>query len=105
LGVTVTGIGRAARTVSTSDGAEIRYTHLVLATGSHAVVPPIDGLSEPLPDRVAVFRTLDDCRRILATADKSASAIVLGGGLLGLEAARDWRCAGCASTWYTRWGT
>jgi assimilatory nitrate reductase electron transfer subunit len=41
-----------------------------------------------MPARIAVFRTLDDCRRILATADKSASAIVLGGGLLGLEAAR-----------------
>ena len=88
LGVTVTAIDRAARTLSTSDGDRIPYEHLVLATGSHAVLPPIDGLAEPLPDRVAVFRTLDDCRRILATADKSASALVLGGGLLGLEAAR-----------------
>src|SRR5256885_15362305 len=48
----------------------------------------MEGLGDPLPDGVAVFRPLDDCRRILATADKSASAIVLGGGLLGLEAAR-----------------
>ena len=88
LGVEVTGIDRRNRTVSTSDGATLPYGHLVLATGGRAMVPPIDGLSEPLPERVAVFRTLDDCRRILATADKSASAIVLGGGLLGLEAAR-----------------
>ncbi len=88
LGAEVTAIDRAARLVSTGDGARIRYDHLVLATGSRAVVPPIDGLGAPLPDRVAVFRTLDDCRRILAVADKSGSALVLGGGLLGLEAAR-----------------
>ena len=88
LGVEVTGIDRAAHTVSTSDGGTLRYDQLVFATGSHAMVPPIAGLEDPLPDRIAVFRTLDDCRRILATADKSASAIVLGGGLLGLEAAR-----------------
>jgi assimilatory nitrate reductase electron transfer subunit len=88
LGVAATRIDRAARTVSTSDGARLRYDHLVLATGSHAMIPPIAGLAEPLPERVAVFRTLDDCRRIVAAADKSGSAIVLGGGLLGLEAAR-----------------
>jgi assimilatory nitrate reductase electron transfer subunit len=41
-----------------------------------------------LPDRVAAFRTLDDCRRIIAMAATSRSALVLGGGLLGLEAAR-----------------
>ncbi len=87
LGLSVTGIDRASRTLSTSDGP-VPYGTLVLATGSSALVPPIDGLGSPLPDRVSVFRTLDDCRRILRTADKSASAIVLGGGLLGLEAAR-----------------
>ena len=107
LGVTVTAIDRAARTLSTSDGDRIPYEHLVLATGSHAVLPPIDGLAEPLPDRVAVFRTLDDCRRILATADKSASALVLGGGLLGLEAARGLalrgRCCRCRRRRAGRW--
>jgi assimilatory nitrate reductase electron transfer subunit len=88
LGVTATGIDRAAHTLSTSDGEVIPYHRLVLATGSHALIPPIDGLAEPLPERVAAFRTLDDCRRIVAAADRSGSAIVLGGGLLGLEAAR-----------------
>jgi assimilatory nitrate reductase electron transfer subunit len=87
LGVHVTGIDRATRTLSTSDGP-IRYGALVLATGSTAVVPPVEGLGTPLPERVSVFRTLDDCRRILRTAGKAATAIVLGGGLLGLEAAR-----------------
>jgi assimilatory nitrate reductase electron transfer subunit len=87
LGVAALAVDRAARTVSTVDGV-VGYDHLVLATGSAALLPPIDGLDGPLPERVSVFRTLDDCRRILQTADKSASAIVLGGGLLGLEAAR-----------------
>jgi assimilatory nitrate reductase electron transfer subunit len=87
LGVKVTAIDRAARTLSTVDGV-LSYGTLVLATGSEPLVPPIDGLDGPLPERVSVFRTLDDCRRILRTAGKAESAIVLGGGLLGLEAAR-----------------
>ncbi|GLH97935.1 FAD-dependent oxidoreductase [Phytohabitans aurantiacus] len=88
-GVTVTAVDRAARQLTTADGEQIEYDHLVLATGSRALVPPLAGLDTTnLPDRVAVFRTLDDCRRILATADGARTALVLGGGLLGLEAAR-----------------
>ncbi|SCL19745.1 assimilatory nitrate reductase electron transfer subunit [Micromonospora nigra] len=88
-GSTVTAIDRAARQVHTADGDRIDYDHLVLATGSRAVVPPLPGLdpADP-PDRVVPFRTLDDCRRILAHADGARRALVLGGGLLGLEAAR-----------------
>ncbi|MBO4204740.1 FAD-dependent oxidoreductase [Micromonospora echinofusca] len=89
LGVAVTAVDRADRTVRTADGDRIGYDHLVLATGSRAVVPPLPGLDPvALPERVAVFRTLDDCRRILATAGGARRALVLGGGLLGLEAAR-----------------
>jgi assimilatory nitrate reductase electron transfer subunit len=88
-GVTVTAVDRAARQLTTADGEQIEYDHLVLATGSRALVPPLAGLdTTDLPDRVAVFRTLDDCRRILATAAGARTALVLGGGLLGLEAAR-----------------
>jgi assimilatory nitrate reductase electron transfer subunit len=113
-GVTVTTIDRAAGTVTTSSGAGIgaveEYDHLVLATGSRAWIPPLAGMTSAgadvspataglasltpragtadLPDRVASFRTLDDCRRILAGADGARTALVLGGGLLGLEAAR-----------------
>ncbi|MGK5673142.1 FAD-dependent oxidoreductase [Micromonospora sp. URMC 106] len=88
-GVTVTAIDPAAGAVRTDDGDRIAYDHLVLATGSRAVVPPLPGLEGPeLPERVVPFRTLDDCRRILAVADGARSALVLGGGLLGLEAAR-----------------
>ena len=72
----------------------------MLATGSRAVVPPLPGLDPAgLPHRVAVFRTLDDCRRILAAAPHGArSALVLGGGLLGLEAARGLAARGLAVT-------
>ncbi|HEX8626822.1 MAG TPA: FAD-dependent oxidoreductase, partial [Catenuloplanes sp.] len=75
-GVRVAAIDRAAGTVSTDDGELLGYDHLVLAAGSRAVVPPLDGLDpQRLPGRVAVFRTLDDCRRILAAADGARTAL------------------------------
>jgi assimilatory nitrate reductase electron transfer subunit len=101
LGLTVTGIDRAGRLVTTSAGERLPYDRLVLATGAQAVLPPIKGLvcdDGSLPDRVASFRTLDDCRRILGLADRAASALVLGGGLLGLEAARGLAARGLAVT-------
>ncbi|MEV0426092.1 FAD-dependent oxidoreductase [Micromonospora sp. NPDC050495] len=96
-GAAVTAIDRAAREVRTADGERIGYDHLVLATGSRALVPPLPGL-DPLPERVVPFRTLDDCRRILAAARGARSALVLGGGLLGLEAARGLAARGLAVT-------
>ncbi|KWW99193.1 Nitrite reductase (NAD(P)H) large subunit [Carbonactinospora thermoautotrophica] len=88
-GVTVTAIDPADRTVTTDDGTVTRYDALVLATGSRAWIPPVDGLDPAaLPEGVAVFRTLEDCRRILRAAEGARRAVVLGGGLLGLEAAR-----------------
>ncbi|MET8063989.1 FAD-dependent oxidoreductase [Micromonospora sp. NPDC005686] len=86
-GAAVTAVDRAAREVVTADGDRHGYDHLVLATGSRAVVPPLPGLA-PLPERVVPFRTLGDCRRILAAAEGARRVVVLGGGLLGLEAAR-----------------
>ncbi len=91
LGVAAKAIDRANQEVVTADGDRVPYDRLVLATGGQAALPPIAGLAcddGTLPDRVAAFRTLDDCRRILALAASSRSALVLGGGLLGLEAAR-----------------
>jgi assimilatory nitrate reductase electron transfer subunit len=88
-GVEVVAVDRGARTVTLDSGEQVAYDHLVLATGSRAIVPPLAGLDrEALPRQVTVFRTLADCRRILAAADGARTAIVLGGGLLGLEAAR-----------------
>lgn len=98
-GVPVTAVDRSAREVRTDDGERIGYDHLVLATGARAVVPTLPGLDPAnMPERVVPFRTLDDCRRILAAADGARSALVLGGGLLGLEAARGLAARGLATT-------
>lgn len=83
-GVAVVEIDRTSRTVIGDDGSRTRYDKLVLATGSQAIMPPIDGLRE----HAHVFRTLDDCQRIVANAEAGRRVVVLGGGLLGLEAAR-----------------
>ena len=91
LGVRVTGIDRDARTVTTDAGEVLPYDALVLATGSTAVVPPVHGIAGPagrLLPGVFVFRTLDDCAGIAAAAGRARRAVVVGGGLLGLEAAR-----------------
>ncbi|MDP9181892.1 MAG: FAD-dependent oxidoreductase, partial [Actinomycetota bacterium] len=91
LGTEVVGIDRAAKAVHTADGAATEYDSLVLATGSLPVVPPVHGIAGPdgkLLDGVFVFRTLEDCAAIAARAKRSKRAIVVGGGLLGLEAAR-----------------
>jgi len=90
-GAPVVRIDRTARTVHTADGGCASYDELVLATGSRAFVPPIPGLQDAEGALVAgaeVFRTLDDCDRILELARTARRAVVLGGGLLGLEAAR-----------------
>ena len=101
LGVTATALDPARRTVTGSDGKVLGYDRLVLATGAEALLPPIKGLVRDdgaLPERVASFRTLDDCRRILDLSARAGSALVLGGGLLGLEAARGLATRGLAVT-------
>jgi assimilatory nitrate reductase electron transfer subunit len=65
----------------------VPFDKLVLATGAEAFVPPVPGLA-PLPTGAYVLRTIEDARAILGEAANRAGAIVLGGGLLGLEAAR-----------------
>ncbi|WP_433225367.1 FAD-dependent oxidoreductase [Actinomadura formosensis] len=88
LGVEVTRIDRAARSVHASDGTVTPYGTLVLATGSTAFIPPLPGLRGGTPEGALVFRTLDDCRRITELAGPARRAAVVGGGLLGIEAAR-----------------
>ncbi|WP_137724410.1 FAD-dependent oxidoreductase [Prescottella subtropica] len=87
VGVRVTGFDPVARTVRCDDGTSLGYDELVLATGSTAFVPPIDGVAAG-DGHVVAFRTVDDCDRIAAVARPGCRAVVLGGGLLGLEAAR-----------------
>ncbi|NBE93025.1 NAD(P)/FAD-dependent oxidoreductase [Nonomuraea sp. KC401] len=83
LGATVTGIDREGGHVVTACGRREPYDLLVLATGSDAIVPPIPGVERAIP-----FRTLGDCERIVAAAGHARRAVVVGGGLLGVEAAR-----------------
>src|SRR5262245_30248758 len=68
-----------------ADGVEEEYDVLVFATGSRPFVPPIPGTTL---HGVFVFRTLDDCRNIAEYARGCKTAVVIGGGLLGLEAAK-----------------
>ncbi|MFW6174566.1 MAG: nitrite reductase large subunit NirB, partial [Chloroflexota bacterium] len=89
-GVRVEHIDREAQIVYGQGGVAEPYDHLVLATGSNPFVPPIEGAytdEGELRDGVFVFRTLEDCERITQHASGSGRAVVIGGGLLGLEAA------------------
>ncbi len=74
-----------SREVVTAAGARHHYDELVFATGSSAFVPPIPGADGP---RVFVYRTLDDLDAIRAASAGKSRAAVIGGGLLGLEAAQ-----------------
>lgn len=90
-GTAVTSIDRRRRTVEADDGTTTPYDVLVLATGSTALVPPVQGIAGPdgrLLEGVHVFRTLDDCEAITSAAGRARRVAVVGGGLLGLEAAR-----------------
>lgn len=90
-GVRVVRIDRADRLVHCDDGSVVRYGRLVLATGSNPVLPPLRGLGTEMPDGVHAFRTLDDCfalREAVRAGTRSARAVVIGGGLLGVSAAR-----------------
>jgi nitrite reductase (NADH) large subunit len=84
-------IDRTTRTVTCASGFEVPYTWLVLATGSLSYVPPIEGSGLP---GVFVYRTLSDVAAIKMHASRARAAAVIGGGLLGLEAARALREAG-----------
>ena len=99
-GVSATSIDRKNRTVSATDGKTYSYDELVLATGSSAVKIPIPG-----SDSAHVFRTIDDVQNVVAEVTRLTDklgrrprAIVVGGGLLGLEAAEGLRDVGADPT-------
>lgn len=87
-GVRAVRIDRADRLVHCDDGSVLRYGRLVLATGSNPVLPPLRGLGATLPDGVHPFRTLDDALALRAAVRSGVRAVVIGGGLLGVSAAR-----------------
>ncbi len=97
LGAGVAWIDRPAKAVVTTAGERVDYDALVLATGSYAFVPPVPGHDLP---GCHVYRTLDDLDAIRADAKTALAAgrapvgVVIGGGLLGLEAANALRAFG-----------
>ncbi|HEV3226408.1 MAG TPA: nitrite reductase large subunit NirB [Acidimicrobiales bacterium] len=96
LGERVTGIDRAAACIQTDCGREVGYARLVLATGSSPFVPPVVGADAA---GAFVYRTISDLDAIRAWATAGATrGVVVGGGLLGLEAANALRNLGLHTT-------
>ncbi|MDE0838875.1 MAG: nitrite reductase large subunit NirB, partial [Kiritimatiellae bacterium] len=85
VGDRATRIDRDAQVVHSEQGCAIPYDEIVLATGSYPFVPPMEGTGKL---GVFVYRTIEDLERIIESSKKAKSAAVLGGGLLGLEAAK-----------------
>lgn len=99
-GVRVVRIDPYARIVHADDGTSMRYDRLILATGSRSFFPPMEGMwadNKTLTDGVFGFRSLDDCVSMIDYAAGKTRAVVIGGGLLGLEAARGLQNRGLAA--------
>ena len=97
-GARVGEIDRSARIVVSENGISERFDKLLIATGSRAFIPPMAGVNLPdgrIKPGLFGFRTIDDCNAIVLKAKQSRRAAVIGGGLLGLEAARGLLNHGC----------
>ncbi len=91
LGDAVVGVDRARGLVCTAAGRDVRYDVLVFATGSEPNIPTIEGLrrdDDTLIPGAFFLRTVDDCRELIAASRSAHRVAVIGGGLLGIEAAR-----------------
>ena len=95
LNKTITHIDRVARKVIAADGTEASYDRLLLATGSNPFVLPIPGKDLP---GVITYRDIKDTNAMIDAASKYKHAVVIGGGLLGLEAANGLKLRGMAVT-------
>ncbi|WP_180980056.1 nitrite reductase large subunit NirB [Vibrio diazotrophicus] len=91
LGSEVTAINRVQKSIILDGDDVLGYDTLVLATGSYPFVPPVPGHER---DGIFVYRTLDDLSSIRNACDKAKTGAVIGGGLLGLEAANALRLLG-----------
>ncbi|WP_416307268.1 nitrite reductase large subunit NirB [Neptunicella sp. SCSIO 80796] len=87
----VVDINKQTKTVTTISGEVYQYDKLILATGSYPFVPPIPGKDR---EHTLVYRTIEDLEAISASAAVSKVGVVVGGGLLGLEAANALKQAG-----------
>jgi nitrite reductase (NADH) large subunit len=81
----VVKINKAAKEITTSKGKVVKYDKLVMATGSSCFIPPIPGINKK---GIFPYRTIEDLEDIKAYAANSKTGAVIGGGLLGLEAAK-----------------
>jgi nitrite reductase (NADH) large subunit len=95
LGVKAESLDLARRMLVTEGGESLPFDDLVLATGSQPILPPLPGIGF---EGVHVFRRLADCQALAAAAKPGLKAIVVGGGLLGLEAAKGLLNLGCQVT-------
>ena len=84
-GETVTNIDTAKQMVYSDKNREVEYDQLILATGSVPFILPIPGADKK---GVTAFRNIEDCEKMIEYSKKYKKAAVIGGGLLGLEAAR-----------------
>ncbi|MGB6309393.1 MAG: nitrite reductase small subunit NirD [Steroidobacteraceae bacterium] len=91
----VIGIDRVRRRVKSAAGTEAAYDRLLLATGSHPIILPVPGNDLP---GVVTFRDLHDVKTMLQASREYSRAVVIGGGLLGLEAAHGLRAQGMEVT-------
>jgi nitrite reductase (NADH) large subunit len=94
-GVRATAVDPTARTITLADGARLAFSKLVFATGSQPIKPSMPGMDFP---GVHTFRKIDDVNVIAATKRTGARVVVIGGGLLGLEAAYGLAKASCNVT-------
>jgi nitrite reductase (NADH) large subunit len=95
LGAAVAQLDPAAGACTLDDGSALAFDRAVLCTGSDPLLPPLEGIDLP---GVLAFRDPADCDAIAARARDAAQAVVIGGGLLGLEAARGIAGLGCPTT-------
>lgn len=95
LGKEVTAIDVENKEVTMSDGNKLRYTKLIYAAGSECFIPPIAGKDKP---EVVAIRRLEDTRKIGKLLPDVKQVVVIGGGVLGLEAAWEMRRAKCEVT-------
>ncbi len=85
LGDKAVAINKTNKFVTSAKGVEISYDKLILATGSYAFVPPVQGHDR---ENCFVYRTIEDLEALTAAAKNAKVGAVVGGGLLGLEAAK-----------------
>jgi len=95
LGLRIDKIDLSAKTIHSAQGCTTAFDKLLIATGSSPFLPRIGGIDK---QGVFVFRTLDDAKHLLALSGPGVKAVVVGGGLLGLEAARGLQLQGCDVT-------